>query len=262
MFKKGDIIKLKPEMGGWYHCGIEHDTLITVTDILFKDHFLFRKHFSIFVYINNKTPKMKTFVTSDHHFYHSNMITWKNMQRRYPFNSQPGIEKGTPEFSREILMVDTLRMNETLISNWNSVVGKNDLVYHLGDIAFASANKIREIVERLNGNIHLIIGNHEKWKVLKNIKDLFVGVDNYKEIKYSYDSKVYHICMMHYPIQQWNRMHYNSMMLCGHSHGTVEHDVRNGHIKYDVGVDTDFANFYPILLDNIILNTKKMVPTF
>ncbi len=37
MFKKGDIIKLKPEMGGWYHCGIEHDTLITVTDILFKD---------------------------------------------------------------------------------------------------------------------------------------------------------------------------------------------------------------------------------
>ena len=206
--------------------------------------------------------KRKTFITSDTHFYHSNMITWENMTKRFPFNSQPEIEKGTPEFSREILIQDTIRMNETLIKNWNSVVGKDDLVYHLGDIGFASANKLRGILEQLNGNIFLITGNHDKWKEMQKLNDLFASVQNYKEIKYNYGRESYHICMMHYPIQQWNRMHYNSMMLCGHSHGMLNHDVREGHIKYDVGVDTDFANLYPILLDDIILNTKKMVPNF
>jgi len=186
---------------------------------------------------------MKTFVTSDHHFFHTKMIEWVNMPRRIVF--------------------DTIEdMNEKLISNWNSVIGPNDDVYHLGDIAFASHNKIREILERLNGNIHLIPGNHDHWKVLKKIADCFVSIDKYKEIRYLFDSKEYHICMMHYPLQQWNRSHYNSIMLCGHSHGMLEHDVRVGHIKYDVGVDTDLANFYPILLDDIILDAKKMVPNF
>jgi len=216
------------------------------------------------------------------------MITWKNMQRRYPFNSQPGIEKGTPEFSREILMADTLRMNETLINNWNSVVGKNDLVYHLGDLAFASANKIREIVERLNGNIHLIPGNHEKWKVLKNMKDLFVGIDNYKEINYQYNGETYHICMFHHPISPncWNRSHYDSIHAHGHSHGAfkgfkcVEKEIMeiftelnltnqqkvaylsrlnlNNGKMVDVGVDTDLANFYPILMEDLIDYTKVL----
>ena len=205
---------------------------------------------------------MKTFITSDTHFYHSNMITWKNMPKRYIFNSQKGIEKGTDNFIRDMLIEDTLRMNETLIRNWNSVIGKDDLVYHLGDFAFASPNKIKDILSKLNGKIHLIIGNHEKWKTLKKIKEHFITTEPYKEIKYNFEGKTYHIIMMHYPLQQWNRMHYNSMMLCGHSHGMLEHDVREGHIKYDVGVDTELANFYPILLDDLIINTKEIIGDF
>lgn len=92
--------------------------------------------------------KRKTFITSDTHYHHSTMITWKNMKKRFHFNSQPEIEKGAPNFNRDILKEDTLKMNETLINNWNSVVGKNDLVYHLGDVAFASANKTREIIKQ------------------------------------------------------------------------------------------------------------------
>jgi len=205
---------------------------------------------------------MKTFVTSDTHFYHANMITWESMPKRYLFNSQKGIEKGSDDFIRDLLMQDVIVMNETLINNWNSVVGKNDLVYHLGDFAFASPNKIREIVSRLNGRIHLINGNHENWKTLKKIKDLFIATEPYKEIKYQFQDKTYHIIMMHYPIQQWNRMHYNSMMLCGHSHGSILHDVREGHIKYDVGVDTELADFKPILIDDLIINTQKIILDF
>ena len=47
-------------------------------------------------------------------------------------------------------------MTEMLVKNWNSVVSKKDIVYHLGD--FGDYN----VVKRLNGKIYLICGNHEK----------------------------------------------------------------------------------------------------
>jgi calcineurin-like phosphoesterase family protein len=50
-------------------------------------------------------------------------------------------------------------MNEELIKRWNSVVGVNDIVIHLGDFAWrGKANLIRP---KLNGTIILIRGNHD-----------------------------------------------------------------------------------------------------
>lgn len=74
----------------------------------------------------------KIFFTSDTHF--GCEQTLKNSFR--PFNS---VEE----------------MDEAIIANWNSVVGKDDIVYHLGDFGDLATS------HRLNGQIHLIIGNHE-----------------------------------------------------------------------------------------------------
>jgi calcineurin-like phosphoesterase family protein len=52
-------------------------------------------------------------------------------------------------------------MNETLIQNWNSVVGKQDIVYMLGDFALCGKGQIIEIGNRLNGRKRLILGNHD-----------------------------------------------------------------------------------------------------
>lgn len=52
-------------------------------------------------------------------------------------------------------------MDETLINNWNSVVGKDDIVYHLGDFGNY------EIVKRLNGKVTLIWGNYELNEFIK-----------------------------------------------------------------------------------------------
>ena len=47
-------------------------------------------------------------------------------------------------------------MDKILIENWNSVVGENDTVYHLGDFGNY------EIIKQLNGSINLIKGNYDR----------------------------------------------------------------------------------------------------
>lgn len=91
-----------------------------------------------------KDPIMteNTFFTSDTHFYHENIIKYCNR----PFSS-----------------VD--EMNEKLIEKWNSVVGKNDIVWHLGDFCFGQKDNISKIIPKLNGRINLVMGNHDHQKV-------------------------------------------------------------------------------------------------
>lgn len=78
------------------------------------------------------------FFTSDLHFGHKNIIKFCNR----PWDT-------------------TEEMDEALIANWNSVVGDNDIVFDLGDFAFATNRRWKDILERLNGRHYLILGNHE-----------------------------------------------------------------------------------------------------
>lgn len=51
-------------------------------------------------------------------------------------------------------------MNETIVANWNALVGPDDVVYHLGDFAITNEG-VEEFAPRLNGEIHLLMGNYE-----------------------------------------------------------------------------------------------------
>jgi len=54
-------------------------------------------------------------------------------------------------------------MHRALIDNWNSVVGHEDTVYHLGDFGFkGSTGRVKGIMSALNGTKILIRGNHDK----------------------------------------------------------------------------------------------------
>lgn len=79
------------------------------------------------------------YITSDTHFGHANII--KYCQR--PFAS---VEE----------------MDETLISNWNSVVKPADCVYHLGDFSLGKAENVAKYLARLQGRIVLVRGNHDR----------------------------------------------------------------------------------------------------
>jgi calcineurin-like phosphoesterase family protein len=156
---------------------------------------------------------MNTFVTSDLHFGHTNIMKFCP-DTRARFNN------------------DVDYMTEAMIEEWNHKVKDGDLVYILGDVAFCSAEKARKIMDRLNGRKILVQGNHDS----KLVKDpgfcaKFEEIHVYHEINHNGVK----VCMFHYPISEWNQMHRGAVHLYGHLHGG-----ESGLEKYramDVGMD-------------------------
>lgn len=144
------------------------------------------------------------FFTSDTHFGHWNIVKYCGR----PFKS---IEEH----------------DEKLIQRWNNRVGKNDLVYHLGDFCFGSTRKAEEYLDRLNGKKFLIMGNHDRQSVKAKGWE---KVTPYHEIKVGTQQ----IVLFHYRMVVWNRKHYGAWALHGHSHGKLP---LSGDYTLDVGVD-------------------------
>lgn len=170
------------------------------------------------------SSKRGIWFTSDTHFGHSNIIK---------FCSRPW--KNTEE------------MDKALISNWNSVVKKDDIVFHLGDFAFHSNSKWRRIIESLNGEIHLVLGNHDihRWPGDETMK-LFAGV--YNQLLLNIDNR--YVYLNHYPFMcyggSWRDPKSAVYQLFGHVHSgpksAGKDDDRLVNIfpyQYDVGVDNN-----------------------
>jgi calcineurin-like phosphoesterase family protein len=176
---------------------------------------------------------MATFLTSDTHFFHKNILKYQPEDR--PFK-------------------DVDDMHVELIGRWNEVVGPNDTVYHLGDVGFAKPSKVASMLSLMNGKIELVIGNHDKGLLKdKDFRARFERVDSYREIKHNGT----HIVLCHYPILSWNRCHHGSLHFYGHTHGSIPH-VAEGW-SMDVGVDTNKC--YPYNLDELIeylANVREM----
>ena len=83
----------------------------------------------------------RIWVTSDTHFHHRNIIKYEAEAR--PFK-------------------DRDEMDAELVKRWNEVVGPSDVVFHLGDFAFAGKNYISSIAHQLNGRKILLLGNHDR----------------------------------------------------------------------------------------------------
>jgi len=138
------------------------------------------------------------FFASDTHFGHANIIRFCNR----PF--------GTVE-----------EMDEALVANWNDKVGGNDTVYFLGDLFFcASAERVRDILGRLKGKKHLIIGNHDSdWMTKELVERHFIKVAPFLDIS---DGGM-HLVMCHYPLMCWDRMG-KAWMIHGHIHNNRHMD--------------------------------------
>jgi calcineurin-like phosphoesterase family protein len=144
-------------------------------------------------------------------------------------------------------------MNEALIAAWNSVVKRDDLVYHMGDFILGHGDlfDLDEIVSQLNGWIMLVPGNHDTQRKLDLYQEgaLLERLDRIHEIK-----KPHPMVMSHFPLAVWHQNHKGSWMLHGHAHG---YHKQEGLIM-DVGVDTH-PEHRPYHYDEVaaIMATKK-----
>lgn len=182
------------------------------------------------------TTQVKIWFTSDTHFGHKNILTFCER----PFNS---VEE----------------MDNAIIERWNSKVGKNDIVFHLGDFAFASNKRWQELIYKLNGKIYLILGNHDvvRWPGNYTMQ-LFDRVENQIMLKIDNKYKVY---LNHFPFLCYDGTYRNpedcTIQLHGHVHqriGDIGKDAQRLQYRfpyqYDVGVDNN--NFYPISWEEIL----------
>lgn len=143
-------------------------------------------------------------------------------------------------------------MNEALIDNWNSVVGPDDEVYHLGDIAFGSKKFVTEFVSRLNGTIHLVMGNHDYRNIWNaKLQHLFADVSMGSSLVWNH----HRIHLSHYPFLCWTGRYHSEPQLHGHMHLRQGYDGCDRKLmdevascnQYDVGVDLN--NMRPISIE-------------
>jgi calcineurin-like phosphoesterase family protein len=152
------------------------------------------------------------FIVSDTHFGHRNIIKYENVYR--PFNT---IEEH----------------DETIISNWNSIVSKRDVVIHLGDVGFGSQSL--STIDRCNGIKKLILGNHDRYPIEK-YQPFFTKI---------FSSLEFNGCIFtHIPVatSELDRFGIN---VHGHTHSIILEDERY------INACLEVSNLYPIPIENI-----------
>lgn len=170
---------------------------------------------------------------SDTHFGHKNIIEYT---------------------SRPYLNVH--EMNVALTENWNSVVTANDTIYHLGDFAFKSKAKIKDLLRKLNGNIIFIRGNHDHRELTSACNELDIPIYDYLKIKIEDDEiGIQKLILFHYPMITWDEKERGSWQLFGHCHNSLPRE-RLHPSQMDVGVEN--INYTPILYEEVrIVITKQ-----
>lgn len=150
-------------------------------------------------------------VTSDHHFFHKNILKLQPESRQYE-----NLED----------------MHDKMITNWNNTVQPDDEVYILGDFSFSKWQLTKTVLYQLNGGKHLVKGNHDHW-VTTEARFSLESVTDYLELTVN---KTF-VVMMHYPLVSWNRKSRGSLHLHGHTHGRYK-----AFNSFDVGVDNSPNN--------------------
>jgi len=166
--------------------------------------------------------KSKTFITSDLHLDHTNIIKYC----KRPF-------------------LNTEDMNKTLVDNWNNTISNKDIVYFLGDLAYGRGSKKTDYwLKQLNGKIIFIKGNHDKSDKIKFYETYILEYGGYK------------FFLSHEPEQvpkDWE-----GWAICGHHHNNnlKEYpfvDKKNNRIN----ISTELTKFRPVDMDELIKKIEE-----
>lgn len=169
-------------------------------------------------------------LTSDTHFYHEQDFLYK--------------PRGFESFEE---------MNEAIIQRWNSVVQPSDLVYHLGDVLMSHYDV--SILQRLNGKIYLIRGNHDTDRKLSDINATGKLANEFIHTSELIKFGKFSLFLCHYPVLTANHddKHFSRHVinLHGHTHQKTSWLIADNPFMYHVGIDSHDS--YPVHIE-VVLN--------
>ena len=155
----------------------------------------------------------KVYFMSDPHFGHKNLAKYRGM---------------TSDESDKLI-----------ISNWNNLITKNDIVYLLGDITMEYHQAVRYYMSQLKGIIRVIPGNHDfrqTCQILQDMGILVMGCLEYKGF----------ICT-HIPIHPMELEGFYR----GNIHGHI-HDPKIDYGKKYINVTCERINYTPVEFDKLV----------
>jgi calcineurin-like phosphoesterase family protein len=172
---------------------------------------------------NKNNIMQNIYFTSDTHFLHSNIV-------KYCPNRQFG---------------DGIKHDEYLVEIWNRRIMKKDTVYIVGDLAFGSKKTATELLAKLHGQKHLILGNHDA--SCSKLPNYFVSIHQIRDLHfrkeaYPFLETDFYLTLCHYPLLEWNKKHYGACMAHGHCHGKLDDfNLQSNDLRVDVGIDGKLA---------------------
>ena len=168
----------------------------------------------------------RTFLISDTHFGHANILTFKRAD-------------GTP--LRPFKTIE--EHDETIIDNWNKVVKPADKVYHLGDVSMNKEGT--KLLARCNGTKVLIRGNHDVYAT-KFYTQYFRDIYGVRALG---DPKV---ILSHIPIHPESLSRWK-LNIHGHLHGNVVLYENKPEVdpRY-VCVSCEHIDYTPILMEELL----------
>lgn len=175
------------------------------------------------------------FFTSDTHFYHDQDFLYE--------------PRGCHSYEE---------LNEKIIERWNSVVRPNDIVYHLGDVLLGHYDI--NVMNRLNGFIHLIRGNHDTDRKLGDIAATRpLGTYNYSGTSELIKFGKLSLFLCHYPVltANYDEKHFSqhTISLHGHTHQKQNWLFSDNPFVYHVGLDSH--DCYPVHIEEVIADIRN-----
>lgn len=154
-------------------------------------------------------------------------------------------------------------MNEAIIERHNSMVAPDDDVYALGDLCLGGGGAEvlatnKALIERMNGHLHVILGNHDTPARVA----MYETCANVVDVKYAdlIHYKGYHLFLTHFPCMTAN-LEKESLKQCtinvyGHTH---QKDLFYQGIPFMFHCGMDAHDCHPVFIDTALVMMKAEV---
>ena len=132
-------------------------------------------------------------------------------------------------------------MGRVLLKNYNEVVTDDDTVYFIGDLTLRTSvykNAIEQLVSKMNGQKHLILGNHDRLKPFDYVELGFITVHTALELP------EYNMVLVHDPAT--SAIDRSKVFICGHVHDLFKTQ------KNVINVGVDVWDFKPVSIETLL----------